>query len=161
MLSFGEMPLDVHRFAEMFMLGFETKVGIWESRSPPTMYNSLRERVASVTVLGHRSESIEKAKNVKLLSFDEVEKKRPRPQLDVWVVFDPDNMGMPNFLPEYAHLSLKRNGRVMLIRRRSLAPTLQVATLNAMFTNEGFEHIGTIELNPCLSCEVFYKKARR
>lgn len=158
MITHGELSIDVHRFAELFMLGPETQVAMWESCAPPIMYAALKDRIGSLTLLSQPSESIEKSKNLKLLSFDDLQKKRPKPELDVWVVFDPDNMGMPNFLPEYAHLSLRKKGRVIVIKRKTLVPTIQMATLNAMFTNEGFEHVGAIDLNPYFMCDVFYKR---
>jgi hypothetical protein len=160
-ITYGTLSIDVHRFAEMFMLGPATRVAIWESCAPPLMYNVLKDRIGSLTLLSPQSESIEKAGNLKLLSFDEIWKKKPRPELDVWIVFDPDNMGMPNFLPEYAQLSLKNKGRVIVIKRKTLVPTIQMATLNAMFTNEGFEHVGALDLNPYFMCDVFYKRMKK
>ena len=160
MITYGGLSLDVHRFAEMFMLGTDSKVGIWESCSPPIMYARLKERVGQLTLLTPDT-SIGQSKSLKLLTFDDATKKRPRPEIDMWIVFDPDNIGMPTFLPELTKLSLKKRGRIVLIKRKTLVPTIQMSTLNAMFVSEGLKHVGSLDLNPQLACDVFYKEKRR
>jgi hypothetical protein len=160
MISYGGLFLDVHRFAEMFMLGTDSKVGIWESCSPPIMYARLKERVGQLTLLTPDT-SIELSKNLKLLTFDEATKKKQKPENDMWIVFDPDNIGMPMFLPKLSKGSLKRGGRVVLIKRKTLVPTIQMSTLTAMFVSEGLKHVGSLDLNPQLACDVFYKEKSR
>jgi len=156
---------DPHKFVEVFRFDRNTRAGIYETGYPPILYRGFKDMLRPLTLLLPEAEIMEPQGKidecVRILTFDDLAKKKVKVKLDAWIVLDLEGTGVAGYLLSQLRRVLRPGGRLILVRKKVIVPLLQTGAVVGGFIDAGFRHLGTVDMSPYVECDVFLKDEKR